>query len=51
MLTGYEEGGGPKQDILQDGEDEEEEMEVDARGGGDSKSECMRGMLCYIACH
>jgi hypothetical protein len=45
VLTEYEEGGGPKQDILEADEEEEgmEDMEVDGGGvggAGDSDSEC-----------
>ena len=58
MLTEYEEGGGPKQDILEADEDEAEEMEVDADGAGDagrgaseSEGECEQGAsVSYITC-
>jgi hypothetical protein len=46
VLTEYQEGGGPKEDILQ--ADSDEEMEVNATGGSDagqgtSDSECDEG--------
>lgn len=53
VLTEYEEGGGPKQDILEADDDEGEEMEVDGsgvggagEGAGESESECDGPHVC-----
>ena len=53
VLTEYEEGGGPKQDILEADDEEGEEMEVDGsgvgsagEGAGASESECGEALMC-----